>query len=127
LPYSKEGEKVIPRAKLIDVQTYNKHFGQDIEKGKIEINVFTGKECAFCVEAMQHVQDAVEKVDCYDKALEIVERSVDDDPELAKVLDILALPVVMVGRLRVIGIPQTEDVEELIHWAMLIERDDSAS
>jgi len=33
--------------------------------------------------------------------------------------DIIAVPTIMVGKSRIIGVPKLEDVRELIHGAML--------
>jgi len=92
--------------------------GQDSNQYEIDplhINVYTSKNCSFCEETLAIVHSAIDKIFCLGKSVEVIEMTIDDNPELVEEMDILALPVVQIGSLRLVGLPCIEDVELLIH------------
>ena len=52
--------------------------------------------------------------------IEVVETSVDEQPELIEALNLVALPMIQVGNAQMIGLPTPEDVERLIHQTLLM-------
>jgi hypothetical protein len=56
----------------------------------------------------------------YDElGVQIVELPVDEKPDLVKSLDIFAVPTIQIGRSRVVGLPRIEELENLMHEAVL--------
>jgi hypothetical protein len=56
----------------------------------------------------------------YDKlGIEIVELPVDEKPDLVECLDIMAVPTIQIGRARLVGLPNIEEIESLMHGAIL--------
>ena len=97
--------------------------GQESNPYEIEplkINVYTSKHCAFCGDTLQIVHSTVDRISPTGKPVLIVETKIDDKPRLIEDLDILALPMIQIGRLRLIGLPCSEDVERLINETILL-------
>ena len=85
----------------------------------ITVSVFTSGGCVFCKEALAIVREAARNLS-YDKlGIEIVELPVDEKPDLVESLDIMAVPTIQIGRARLVGLPNIEEIESLMHGAIL--------
>jgi len=85
----------------------------------ITVSVFTSGGCVFCKEALAIVREAARNLS-YDKlGIEIVELPVDEKPDLVECLDIMAVPTIQIGRARLVGLPNIEEIESLMHGAIL--------
>lgn len=98
----------------------NEHKSNPYEVEPLRINVYTSEYCSFCNDALSIAHSAAERISSVGKLVEVVEIPVDDSPSLIEELDIMALPMIQISHLRVIGIPQPEDVERLIHEVILM-------
>ena len=85
----------------------------------MKITVFTSNKCHFCNEAVRVVEETLEGLPFYEPYVDVVEADIDKEPELTENLEILAVPTILVSRVRVIGLPRSEDIEQLIHQEML--------
>ena len=86
----------------------------------LRIDVFTSEYCSFCEDALEVARAAAGRATYLSNAIEVVERSVDDQPELIEALNLVALPLIQIGRAQIIGLPTQEDVERLIHETILM-------
>ncbi|RDE12927.1 MAG: hypothetical protein C4K47_06985 [Candidatus Thorarchaeota archaeon] len=85
----------------------------------ITVSVFTSGGCVFCKEALAMIREVTKNLSYDDLGIEIVELPVDEKPDLVKSLDILAVPTIQIGRSRVVGLPNVEELENLMHEAVL--------
>ncbi len=90
------------------------------ENEPLQINVFTSQYCSFCSDALDVVYSAVDRLSSIRKSIHVVETTIDDKPSLVEDLNILALPMIQVGHLRIIGLPRAEDVEKLVNQTILM-------
>ena len=51
--------------------------------------------------------------------IEVVETSVEEQPEIIEALNAIALPMIMIGNSRIIGLPSSEDIEQLLHQSLM--------
>jgi glutaredoxin len=86
----------------------------------LRINVFTSKSCGFCNEAMDAACKAANTFRKFNLDVEVVETSVEEKPEVIEALNAIALPMIMVGKSRIIGLPSSKDIEQLLHQSMLV-------
>jgi len=98
----------------------NLEFRKD-ESAKMRIDVFTSKHCSFCDEALNIVRSAAGRITYLEHPVNVVETSVDKHPELIEAYNLVALPLIQVGRSQIIGLPNLEDVERLIHDTIIME------
>ena len=89
------------------------------ESESLKINVFTSSSCTFCSEALHTVKEAAKKFKQFDLPVEVIETSVDEKPDIVEALNLIALPMIMIGNSQIIGLPRTEDIELLLHQSML--------
>ena len=89
------------------------------ESASLKINVFTSSSCNFCQEALDAAREVAEKFNLLNLPVEVVETSVEEQPEIIEAYNAIALPMVLVGSSQIIGLPQTEDIEFMIHQLML--------
>ncbi len=89
------------------------------ESNSVKINVFTSNSCTFCSEALQAAREAATKLRRFNLPIEVVETSVEEEPELVEFLNVVALPMILIGKSQIIGLPTTEDIELLLHQAVL--------
>jgi len=85
----------------------------------MKITVFTSAKCHFCTEAVRVVEKTLEGLPFYESLVEIVETAIEDSPDIIENLEILAVPTIFVSKSRIVGLPRTEDVEQLIHQELL--------
>ncbi|MFW9786449.1 MAG: hypothetical protein ACFFE2_01395 [Candidatus Thorarchaeota archaeon] len=85
----------------------------------LKINVFTSSSCAFCFEALEAAREAAGKFHKFDVPIEVVETSVDEQPEIVEALNVIALPLILIGNSQLIGLPRSEDIELLLHQTVL--------
>ena len=85
----------------------------------LKINVFTSSSCTFCNEALLAAQEAAAKFNQLNLPIEVVETSVEEQPDIIEALNVIALPVILIGTSQIIGLPSTEDIEILLHQTML--------
>lgn len=85
----------------------------------LKVNVFTSSNCTFCNEALDAAHEAAEKFNLLHLPVEVIETSVEDSPEIIEAFNAMALPMILVGSSRIIGLPRSEDIEFLIHQIML--------
>lgn len=90
------------------------------ESDNIRIDVFTSEYCSFCENALEIARTAAGRLDYIGSAIEVVETSVDEQPELIEALNLVALPLIQIGRSQIIGLPNQEDIERLIHEKILM-------
>ncbi|MFW9807349.1 MAG: thioredoxin family protein [Candidatus Thorarchaeota archaeon] len=88
------------------------------EPESLKINVFTSSSCTFCNDALEAAKKAALKFKQFDMHIEVVETSVEEQPELVEALNVIALPVILVGNSQIIGLPSDEDIELLLHQNM---------
>ncbi|TFG30451.1 hypothetical protein EU528_08235 [Candidatus Thorarchaeota archaeon] len=86
----------------------------------VRIDVFTSEYCSFCEDALEVARTAAGNLACLGSHVEVVETSVDAKPELIEALNLVALPLIQVGRSQIIGLPLQEDIERLIHEKLLM-------
>jgi hypothetical protein len=92
-----------------------------VEESKpLRIDVFTSEYCAFCNDAVEVAKSAACRLSNLANSVEVRETPVDDNPGLIEELNIIALPMIQVGRARVIGLPSPEDIERLVHETILM-------
>ena len=85
----------------------------------LKINVFTSSSCTFCNEALEAAQVAAAKFSQLSLPIEVVETSVEEKPDLIEALNVIALPMILIGNSQIIGLPSAEDIELLLHQTML--------
>ncbi|MGY5856008.1 MAG: thioredoxin family protein [Candidatus Thorarchaeota archaeon] len=85
----------------------------------LKINVFTSSSCTFCNEALVAAQEAAEKFNQFDLPIEVIETSVEEQPDIIEALNVIALPMILIGNSQIIGLPSAEDIELLLHQTML--------
>ncbi len=85
----------------------------------IKITVFTSEHCGFCDHAMELVKEAARDLSYGADIFEVVESRIEQHLDRIESEDIIAVPTIVVGKSRIIGVPKLEDVRELIHGAML--------
>jgi len=90
------------------------------ESDNIRIDVFTSEYCSFCKDALEVARSAAGRVAYLSNPIEVVETSVDEQPELIEALNLVALPLIQVGRSQIIGLPNQDDIERLIHEKILM-------
>lgn len=86
----------------------------------LRIDVFTSEYCSFCKEALELARSAAGRITYLGSPVEVIETSVDDQPALIEALNIVALPLIQVGRSQMIGLPRQEDIEQLVHESVLM-------
>lgn len=90
------------------------------ESESLRIDVFTSEYCSFCEEALEVARSAAGRITYLGSPVEVVETSVDDQPALIEALNLVALPLIQVGRAQLIGLPCQEDIERLVHETVLM-------
>ena len=88
-------------------------------RNAIKITVFTSDHCGFCNHAMELVKEATRDLNYGADAFEVVESRIETHLDHIESESIIAVPTIVVGKSRIIGIPKLEDVRDLIHGAML--------
>lgn len=86
----------------------------------LRIDVFTSEYCSFCEEALEIARNAAGRIAYLGSPIEVVETSVDDQPALIEALNLVALPMIQVGKSQMIGLPCQEDIERLVHETVLM-------
>jgi hypothetical protein len=94
------------------------YFSKDSKN--LRIDVFTSEYCSFCNDALKVARSAAAKATYLTNPVEVVETSVDEQPELIEAFNLVALPLIQVGKSQMIGLPTEEDVERLIHQTLLM-------
>lgn len=85
----------------------------------LKINVFTSSSCTFCNEALEAAREAAGKFNQLNLPIEVVETSVEEQPEVIEALNIIALPMILIGNSQIIGLPRSEDIEQVLHHTVL--------
>ncbi len=85
----------------------------------LKINVFTSSSCTFCNEALMAAQEAASKFNQLSLPIEVIETSVEEQPDVVEALNVIALPMILIGNSQIIGLPTAEDIELLLHQTML--------
>jgi hypothetical protein len=68
---------------------------------------------------MELVKEATRDLNYGADAFEVVESRIETHLDRIESESIIAVPTIVVGKSRIIGIPKLEDVRDLIHGAML--------
>jgi hypothetical protein len=68
---------------------------------------------------MEIVKEATQDLNYGADVFEVVESRIEQHLDRIESEGIIAVPTIMVGKSRIIGIPKLEDVRDLIHGAML--------
>ena len=85
----------------------------------LKINVFTSSSCTFCNEALEAAQEAARKFHQLNLPIQVIETSVEEQPELIEALNVIALPMILIGNSQIIGLPRVEDIELILHQTVL--------
>ncbi|RLI58222.1 MAG: hypothetical protein DRO87_05280 [Candidatus Thorarchaeota archaeon] len=85
----------------------------------LRIDVFTSDSCMFCDDALDVARTAAQRLRLFSERVKVVEIDVKKKPWLIEKLDIVALPMTMIGNTRIIGLPTVQDIEHLAHRALL--------
>ncbi|MCK5302544.1 MAG: thioredoxin family protein [Candidatus Thorarchaeota archaeon] len=93
-------------------------------RNAIKITIFTSDHCGFCNHAVELVKEATRDLSYGADIFEVVESRIETHLNRIESEGIIAVPTIMVGKSRIIGIPKLEDVRDLIHGAMLTHRVD---
>ncbi len=93
-------------------------------RNAIKITIFTSDHCGFCNHAVELVKEATRDLSYGADIFEVVESRIETHLNRIESEGIIAVPTIMVGKSRIIGIPKIEDVRDLIHGAMLTHRVD---
>ena len=95
--------------------------GQGSEQSaNVRIDVFTSEYCSFCEDALEVARSAAGRAACLSSMIEVIETSVDENPEVVEALNLVALPLIQIGHSQIIGLPNQEDIERLIHEKLLM-------
>ncbi|MFW9962743.1 MAG: thioredoxin family protein [Candidatus Sifarchaeia archaeon] len=89
------------------------------ESDSIKINVFTSSSCAFCNDALAAAKKVAKKFHKFDFPIEVIETSVEEQPELIEALNVIALPLILIGSSQIIGLPSAEEIELILHRNVL--------
>ncbi|MHA2056620.1 MAG: thioredoxin family protein [Candidatus Thorarchaeota archaeon] len=89
------------------------------ESESLKIKVFTSSSCTFCSEALEAAREAAKKFHEFNLPIEVIETSVEEQPEIVEALNVIALPMILIGNSQIIGLPNTEDIELLLHQTVL--------
>jgi len=89
------------------------------ESESLKINVFTSSSCVYCNDALDVAREAAEKFRQFEVPIDVVETSVEDRPEIIEALNVIALPMTLIGKSQIIGLPRVEDIELLLHQTVL--------
>jgi glutaredoxin len=89
------------------------------QPNSLKINVFTSTSCTFCGEALQAAREAAKKFQDFDMPIEVIETSVEEQPDIVEALSVIAVPMILIGNSQIIGLPQAEDIELLLHQTIL--------
>nr|MDO8098788.1 thioredoxin family protein [Candidatus Njordarchaeota archaeon] len=71
------------------------------------IRFFTAKHCGFCRAAKNVLNGVIEQ---FGSAIRVTEIDIDENPRAAIEEGILALPVIIIGTWKFVGVPDKEDV-----------------
>ena len=102
----------LPKLKVLDTNLN--------QSEPLKINVFTSKSCGFCNEAIDAACEAANTFRKFDLDIEVVETSVEEQPEVVEALNAIALPMIMIGKSRIIGLPSSKDIEQLLHQSLMV-------
>ena len=102
-----------------ELTTYEKSNVLFNESEAPKINVFTSSSCTFCSEALLAAREAASKFQKFDIPIEVIETSVEERPDIVEALSVIAVPMILIGNSQIIGLPQTEDIELLLHQKIL--------
>ncbi|MGY5875125.1 MAG: thioredoxin family protein [Candidatus Thorarchaeota archaeon] len=83
------------------------------------ITVFTSQNCPFCGEAVRVVREVARNLDIYETSVSVIESLVEAEPSMVEDLSVLTVPTTVIGNSRIVGLPDENEVENLIHQAML--------
>lgn len=86
---------------------------------KVKVTILTSKKCFFCNEVVDHVKEAASNLSKFNYELEIVESSIDDNPSIIEELNVLGLPLTIIGETKFLGIPIASDIEQMVHQVIL--------
>lgn len=88
-------------------------------KDPVTVTIYTSDECAFCEPAIDTVKKAIDEVSTIGCRPHVIVSRVDPDQPSLNDRDILALPTIAIGRYQLVGLPRVEEVEHLIHCAIM--------
>ena len=89
------------------------------ESESLKINVFTSSSCTFCGQALLAAREAAKKFQKFDMPIEVIETSVEEQPDVVEALSVIAVPMILIGNSKIVGLPQTEDIELLVNQAIM--------
>lgn len=95
-----------------------------VDSEPIRIDVFTSKRCLFCGDALDVARNAAKRLTYGVSQVTVVETDINERPDLVEKLDIVALPTIMVGKTRLVGVPTANDIERLVHLSVMGDRTD---
>jgi len=111
-----ECDKMVQKNNLRNVEFLDAYLN---DSESVKINVFTSTSCAFCFEALQAARKAARKFQNFDLPIEVIETSVEEKPDIVEALNVVAVPMILIGNSKIIGLPQAEDIELLLHQTIL--------
>lgn len=86
---------------------------------QVTVTIYTSDECAFCEPAIDTVKKAIDEVSSIGCRPHVIVSRVDPKQPSLNDSNILALPTIAIGRYQLVGLPRVEEVEHLIHCAIM--------
>ncbi|MHA3962188.1 MAG: hypothetical protein AM325_001505 [Candidatus Thorarchaeota archaeon SMTZ1-45] len=93
------------------------------ESDSLKINVFTSSSCTFCNDALTAAKKVAKKFHHFDFPIEVIETSVEEQPEIIEALNVVALPLIRIGGAQIIGLPTVEEIELMLHRNVVSGKD----
>jgi hypothetical protein len=89
------------------------------KEDQVTVTIYTSDKCAFCEPAIDTVKKAIDEVSSIGCKPHFIVSRVDPDQPSLNDREILALPTIAIGRYQLVGLPRVEEVEHLIHCAIM--------
>jgi glutaredoxin len=85
----------------------------------MKVTIYTSDECPFCEPAIDTVHKAIDGLFSMNHKPQIVVSRIDTKTSYSSDKHILALPTIAIGRYKLVGLPRVEEVEHLLHCAIM--------
>jgi hypothetical protein len=83
------------------------------------VTIYTSDECAFCETAIDAVRKAIKGMSSIGCKPEVVVSRIDTLNPSLNDISIYALPTISIGQYQLIGLPRIEEIEHLLHCAIM--------
>lgn len=85
----------------------------------MKVTIYTSDECAFCEPAIDTVHKAIEGMFSLGHKPQVIVSRIDTKTSVINDRQILALPTIAIGKYQLVGLPRIEEVEHLLHCAIM--------